>query len=255
MDQPDLLDQDPVFVFKGSMLATTILELTHLDLAKLDQQLAAKVAKAPEFFENIPLILATDKLAESEPLPNWPELLKVCHKHGLKIMALRASDPAQIDSAAAHLTLLPSSGAREKLIEPVTRQDAQPPVLKQVHAAQPEPQPPKPQHQPSKIVHQPVRGGQQIYAPGGDLIVLGPVSPGAELMADGNIHLYGPMRGRALAGVKGDLNAKIFCHRLTAELISIAGIYKVSEELRREPAWGDAAIISLSGEQLNITRL
>ena len=247
MDQPDLLDQDPVFAFKGSMLATTILELSHLDLARLDRQLADKVAQAPEFFENIPLILATDKLASGEPLPNWPDLLKVCHKHGLKIMALRASDPAQIDSASAHLTILPTSSAREKLIAPAACV-TEPPLLEPITPAEPA-------RAPSKIIHQPVRGGQQVYAPGGDLIVLGPVSAGAELMADGNIHLYGPMNGRALAGVKGDLSAKIFCRRLSAELLSIAGFYKVSEDLRREPAWGQSAIVSLSGERLNITRL
>jgi len=101
----------------------------------------------------------------------------------------------------------------------------------------------------------PIRGGQQVYAQGGDLIVLAPVSPGAELLADGNIHVYGPLRGRALAGIKGDTSARIFCQQLTAEMVSIAGQYKVAEDLRRDPLWAEAVQISLSGDVLNITRL
>ena len=99
------------------------------------------------------------------------------------------------------------------------------------------------------------RGGQQIYAQGGDLVVVSSVSPGAELLADGNIHVYGPMRGRALAGIKGDTKARIFCQQLTAELVSIAGQYKVSEDLRRDPLWGASVQVNLSGDVLNIIRL
>ena len=76
-----------------------------------------------------------------------------------------------------------------------------------------------------------MRSGKQIYAEGGDLLILAPVSHGAEVIADGNIHVYGPLRGRALAGVQGDSTARIFTTELDAELVSIAGQYKVSEEL------------------------
>lgn len=86
-------------------------------------------------------------------------------------------------------------------------------------------------------------------------MIVSSVSPGAELLADGNIHVYGPMRGRALAGIKGDTKARIFCQQLTAELVSIAGQYKVSEDLRRDPLWGAGVQISLSGDVLNIVRL
>ena len=109
--------------------------------------------------------------------------------------------------------------------------------------------------QPTRIITTPVRGGQQVYAPGGDLVVLAAVSPGAELLADGNIHVYGPMRGRALAGIKGDTKARIFCRQLAAELVSVAGQYKVADDLRRDPLWGQQVQVSLSGDVLNITRL
>ena len=107
----------------------------------------------------------------------------------------------------------------------------------------------------SKIITSPVRGGQQVYAQGGDLIVLALVSAGAELLADGNIHVYAAMRGRALAGVKGNSGARIFCQQMGAELLSIAGQYKVAEDLRRDPLWGEAVHVSLSGDVLNIKRL
>jgi septum site-determining protein MinC len=98
-----------------------------------------------------------------------------------------------------------------------------------------------------------VRSGTQIYARGGDLIVTAAVSPGAELVADGNIHVYGVLRGRALAGAAGDSAARIFCTRLEAELVSIAGHYLVSEQL---PAGmqGFPVQIALVDEQLTITR-
>ncbi len=81
------------------------------------------------------------------------------------------------------------------------------------------------------------------------------VSAGAELLADGNIHVYGPLRGRALAGINGNSEARIFCQQLGAELLSIAGQYKVAEDLRRDPAWGKATQTYLNEEQLQISEL
>ncbi|NQD19314.1 septum site-determining protein MinC, partial [Pseudomonas aeruginosa] len=163
---------------------------------------------------------------------------------------------------ALDLPVLPPSGARERPLDikdSAPRKPAEEPSPS-VGEARPEPakaeeKPAEPVSRPTKVVKTPVRGGMQIYAAGGDLIVLAAVSPGAELLADGNIHVYGPMRGRALAGVKGDATARIFCQQLAAELVSIAGNYKVAEDLRRSPQWGKAVHVSLSGDVLNITRL
>jgi septum site-determining protein MinC len=245
MSQADLLDQDPVFQLKGSMLAITVLELGHNDLDRLDRQLASKVSQAPNFFSNTPLVLALDKLPEGEGLLDLGALMAICRQHGLSTLAIRASRAEHIAAAQAiTLPVLPPSGARERLLE-----------LSPAPAAKEPEKPPEPQLQPSKIITTPVRGGQQIYAQGGDLIVLAPVSAGAELLADGNIHVYGAMRGRALAGIKGDRTARIFCQQLGAELLSIAGQYKVAEDLRRDPLWSEAVQVSLSGDVLNITRL
>ncbi|NIB39235.1 septum site-determining protein MinC [Pseudomaricurvus alkylphenolicus] len=113
---------------------------------------------------------------------------------------------------------------------------------------------PPPAPMQSKIITTPVRSGQQVYAAGGDLIVMSSVSAGAEILADGNIHVYGALRGRALAGVRGDSKARIFCQSLEAELISIAGSFKLDEDLRGE-LWKKPAQASLSDEALNITGL
>ncbi|WP_404824687.1 septum site-determining protein MinC [Pseudomonas tussilaginis] len=251
MSQTQSPDQDPVFQLKGSMLAITVLELARNNLEGLDRQLAAKVAQAPNFFSNTPLVLALDKLPPGEGPIDLPGLMRVCRHHGLRTLAIRASRIEDIAAAIAiDLPVLPPSGARERPVEPE-------PEVKKAEPAPPPPPAPalEPAIKPTKIITTPVRGGQQIYAQGGDLVVVSSVSPGAELLADGNIHVYGAMRGRALAGIKGNTRARIFCQQLTAEMVSIAGQYKVSEDLRRDPLWGTGVQISLSGDVLNITRL
>jgi septum site-determining protein MinC len=243
MSQADPLDQAPVFQLKGSMLAITVLELTQNDLERLDQQLAVKVEQAPDFFNNTPLVLALDKLPAECDL-DLPALITLCRKHGLRTLALRAGNQQIIEAAGAlDLPVLPPSGAKERKLDLSSKAQAEPAKS------------PEPAYRPTRVITTPIRGGQQVYAKDGDLIVLAAVSPGAELLADGNIHVYGPLRGRALAGIKGDTNARIFCQQLAAEMVSIAGHYKVAEDLRRDPLWTEAVQMKLSGDVLNITRL
>lgn len=245
MSQTELLDQESVFQLKGSMLAITILELAHADLEALDRQLAAKVEQAPAFFNDAPLIVALDKLPASERLLDVKAVVELCRRHGLRTLAVRSADQSiQARCQDLDIPVLPPSGARERPIALAPKAEPAPP-----------PKPLEPEVKPTKVITTPVRSGQQIYAAGGDLIVLAPVSAGAELLADGNIHVYAPMRGRALAGVKGNGAARIFCQQLGAELLSIAGHYKVCEDLRREKHWGQAVQVSLSGDMLNITGL
>jgi septum site-determining protein MinC len=118
----------------------------------------------------------------------------------------------------------------------------------------PGPAPGGPQVSPFTLITRPVRSGQRIYAAGGDLSVVAAVSAGAELMADGNIHVYGPLRGRALAGMKGDTEARIFCQDLQAELVSVAGHYRVSENIPRELK-GAPVQIFLDQKVLHIEKL
>ncbi len=122
-------------------------------------------------------------------------------------------------------------------------------------AAAREPARPRPQPLPSGlVVKEPVRGGQQVVAPEGDLIVMAPVSAGAEVAAAGHIHVYAPLRGRAFAGMNGDERAMIFCEQLNAELLSIAGIHLVNEELDAR-LLGKRVRASLDGERLRVEPL
>ncbi|MDU1085134.1 MAG: septum site-determining protein MinC, partial [Leclercia adecarboxylata] len=106
----------------------------------------------------------------------------------------------------------------------------------------------------TRLIDLPVRSGQRIYAPNCDLIVTNHVSAGAELIADGNIHIYGSMRGRALAGASGDRDAQIFCTHLEAELVSIAGVYWLSDNIPAEFS-GKAARLRLADNALTVQPL
>ncbi len=243
MNQVDPLENRSVFELKGSVLALTILELTANDPDRLNVQLTEKVEQAPQFFQDAPIILALDKYPEGAQPLDLASLLSICRQHGLRALAVRTESPEHI--AAANLldiAVLAPSNARERPL-------AITPAAAQVV------EPVEPELMPAKIITQPVRSGQQIYAKNSDLIVLAAVSAGAELLADGNIHVYGPLRGRALAGINGNLDARIFCQQLGAELLSIAGQYKVAEDLRRDPLWGKATQTCLNEEQLQISAL
>lgn len=250
MTQADLTDQEPVFRLKGNMLAVTVLELARNDLSRLDRQLAEKVAQAPNFFTGTPVLLGLEHLPADDAPLDLGALLDICQRHGLIALGARASRPDDLEAAdELGLPLLPPASTRERpASEPQAVSAPEVPVEKTA-------QPSEPESRPTMVITRPVRGGQQVYAAGGDLVVLSAVSPGAELIADGNIHVYGTLRGRVMAGAKGDSNARIFCQQLTAELLSIAGHYKVAEDLRRSPQWGKPVHVSLSGGVLNITRL
>ena len=112
-----------------------------------------------------------------------------------------------------------------------------------------------PTSSPTIIVDKPVRSGQQIYAEGGDVICTALVSQGSEIIADGNIHIYAPFRGRALAGASGDKNARIFIHSMQGQLISIAGVYRIFDKELPASLYGKSVVVSLDGGKLNITAL
>lgn len=290
MTTTDLFDEQPTFQLKGTMIAITVLELVVYDKTLLKLQLAEKVAQAPNFFGNTPMVIALDKLQSEPDALNLEDLHNLCRQHGLQTLAVRTDRPDMIEQAAQlDLAVLPPSRAREKAVDPgievavAARQLAQEKVAQEKKAEadkeaekkkqeesmyQAEQVEPEDQatigvtdplltvsYQPSKIITTPVRSGQQVHGKDCDLIVLAPVSAGAELLADGNIHVYGPMRGRAMAGISGDRNARIFCHQLGAELLSIAGVFKTAEDMRRDPQWGGAVQAVLAGEELKIVCL
>lgn len=192
------------FELKGSLFTLTVMLLRYADYPAIEQALVDKVRQAPGFFNNTPLVIDLE-LLPSYQCPDFRALLELLHRYGLVPVGVRNGTQAQQQAAlSSGLPLLPEG-------RPSTRREE--------HTSR------------SRLFNHPVRSGQQVYAPDGDLILLSTVSAGAEVMADGNIHVYGALRGRALAGIKGDSSARIFCQSLEAELISIAGHYRVIEEL------------------------
>lgn len=242
---------------KGSLAPMTALELEEFDSASFEQELAAKVQQAPGFFENLPVLIGLEKFTGTSL--DFEKLISICATHTVKAVAVRgASSELQEQAKASGLGILAkqkdrtteSKAESENLEEPAQEQtqntqNAPAPAVKIVT---------KTTTQASKIVHHPVRSGQQVYAAEGDLIVLASVSAGAEILADGNIHVYGTLRGRALAGVKGNTKARIFCHGMAAELVSIAGQYKVSEDIPSGEL-GKPCQVYLEEDALNIRKL
>lgn len=227
----------PPFELKGSLFTLTVLHLFQLDRTAIEQYLAAKVKQAPGFFNNTPVVIDLEGLAQPRnglDGVDFHGLYELLRQYGMAPVGIRNGSP-ELQSAArqAGLPALPDSrvaGAARK----------------------PERTDPAPAR--NRIVNHPVRSGQQIYAADGDLIVLGVVSAGAEVIADGNIHVYGALRGRALAGVRGDVETWIFCQSLEAELISIAGRYRISEQLDAADR-GKAVQVHLVDDRLVVEHL
>jgi septum site-determining protein MinC len=160
----------------------------------------------------------------------FPQLVGMLRGLGMIPVGVRGGSAKQNQAARAmELAVLGDSTRAARAAESTT--DRSEPAKAPPSADAP-PEPPAAQGSlGSLLVDRPVRSGQRIYAAGGDLTVVGPVSSGAELMADGNIHVYGPLRGRVIAGLQGELGARIFCRDLQAELVSVAGHYRVSENI------------------------
>ncbi|PIE41993.1 MAG: septum site-determining protein MinC [Gammaproteobacteria bacterium] len=243
------------FKLKGSRVTITILELYRYDYQEFTEQLANTVQTAPDFFRQMPVILSLEKY-QGEGFIDFIEVSELCREYGLVPVAVRGGTEEQAVSAnVAGLAQLPASHEREATPPPAKQE----PVAQETQAVHHNAKPDGTDSNNSNgsenlLITTPVRSGQQVFAPKGDLIIVAPVSAGAEVLASGNIHVYGPLRGRALAGVNGDSSARIFCQSLEAELVSIAGSYKVNEDLRKQN-WKDSIQARLENEQLVIDKL
>ncbi len=214
-----------VFQLKGSLFTLTVMHLLRFDLAALQEQLLLAIKQAPKFFQHMPIVIDLQKLTAAESAVDFPALIASLRAQGLIPMGVRGGTPAQQKAALdINLAVFPTTKAEAAEVtpqQPAKITAAPAPTRAATHPSQT-----------TKLITQPVRSGQQIYAKQTDLIVLAPVSAGAELIADGHIHVYGPLRGRALAGVSGNEEARIFCQTLEAELVAIAGHYWVNEDIQ-----------------------
>lgn len=238
--------------FKGTALKIIQAQLRTADVALLHAALAELTGNSPDFFEND---LAVLDFSNAESLPesaDWPAIRQLLRASGLHAAATlglpeglaAAAEQAGLPTISASALSRPARAKAAEAAPPPPAVAESTPLPAQEAAPAPVPEPP-----PRTItLDKPLRSGQRFYAKGCDLIVTAMVSAGAEVIADGNIHVYAPLRGRALAGASGDKSARIFTTSLEAELVSVAGLYRTFEagvpaDLARQPA-----TVSLSGD-------
>jgi len=215
------------FKLKGSQFTLTILQLLDTDLSTISTQLEELHNNTPNFFQDTPVVIDISLLKPNASL-DFEALKQQLNQFNLIPVGVRGGTSAQTQEASAcGFAIMPEdkSSAQMQNKTPSTIQSKVPP-LRRSYAKMTY------KRHPSMLVTKPVRSGQQVYAKETDLIVLAPVSHGAELLSDGHIHVYGTLHGRALAGINGDSEARIFCKSLDAEMVSIAGKYKLNDETK-----------------------
>ncbi|WP_106479027.1 septum site-determining protein MinC [Phytohalomonas tamaricis] len=232
------------FTFKGGMLPMTVMELTSADPERVRAQLSSKLSQSPAFFQHTPVVLSVEKL--DEPHLALERLCAVCRAHKLLPVAVRGGGDSIKQSAwALGLGWFPTQENRPQAVNSSSDDATAEAVLNEA---------PLSAASGGRIYRGTVRSGQQVSASEGDLVVIGAVNAGAEILAAGSVHVYGPLRGRALAGIHGDREAGIFCHELHGELLSVAGNYKRLEDI--DPTLlGRAVQVRLLEDQLNIETL
>src|SRR5262245_56984204 len=246
------------FDLKGTMAPLTVLRLRSSDIQMVDRQLRVKISQLPHMFLHAPVLIDLGALEEASPLTviQVVAILKSCKLVPVAATNVPEAMRATIANEGLGILQAPLSVGRERDIDAETIPDPdktplpekpKPPAAKVFvgRAVPPAPAPaPAPIVQPPYagpvVVRQPVRGGQVIYAQNNDLVVLAPVNAGAQVIADGHVHIYAKLRGRAVAGAKGLAGARIFCQRLEAELVAVSDAYMSADEippaLRGKPA-------------------
>ena len=172
-----------------------------------------------------------------------------------------ATPVPSVPAAAVEIAPAPTTAAEapaEKAAEPATPKSAAEPLPERAAASTTSaasPTPAAPQSSSALVITRPLRSGQRVYARHTDLVVIGMVSQGAEVIADGNVHVYGPLRGKAMAGARGDTSARIFTTHLDAELLAVAGVYRVVEDKLDRSLHNQPALVRLDGDTLRIEAL
>jgi septum site-determining protein MinC len=230
------------FEIKSANLPLVSLLLKSTDLAQLADELKARFGDIPDFFDNDPLVLDLSPLGGQGEV-DFSELLHLLRGYRVMPVAVRGGSDEQMQQAVLKgLAVANELRVLEGLKQPQPERKAPAP-------AEPAPQRPELVEVPKAalVVDKPLRSGQQVYARGRDLVVMSMVNPGAEVIADGHIHVYAPLRGKAIAGAKGNTDARIFALALEAELLSIAGVYRTSEIALPAEVRGKAAQVRLAG--------
>ena len=236
------------FEIKSANLPLVALRLKSTDLDALAAELSRQYGDIPDFFDNDPLIVDLSPLPADAPGPDFVALIALLRFHRLAPLAFKGGTAQQAAAAlAAGLVGAPDAATVK------TATTAQQAIGQSPPAAPAEP-PLAGAQLPALVIDKPLRSGQQVYARGRDLVVMAMVNAGAEVIADGHIHVYAPLRGKAIAGARGNADARIFALSLEPELISIAGIYRTTENALPPEIWGRATQVRLvagpEGERL-----
>ena len=215
-------------------------------LADWTAQLDAQIARSPRFFDGRPVVLDLEGLAGAEA--GFPQLIEDLAARAIRVIGIENADEATLGPMLSALPPVLAGGRTVGL--PVLVPGDPPP--------EPEPEPPPEREPPALLVDRPVRSGQSVAFTAGDVTVVGSVASGSEVIAGGSIHVYGTLRGRAIAGLlgagPGGVPARIFCRRLEAELVAIDGVYKTADEM--DPALQGRAVQAwLDGDQIAMAAL
>ena len=255
------MTQNKIFQIKGELSAMMVLYLKGIDLKALEDDLSVQVDKSPQLFKGVPFVIDLSAIETGNNLDlNW--LKNLLTSRDLVPIGLRnVNADLEGKAKAAGWAILVDTGMKSKArtakdaITVEATEAVQP--LKTVEQELPAvaPETVEIQTPVETTMHiQQIRSGQQLSVVSGDLVVINSVNEGAELLVDGNIHIYGALRGRALAGIHGNRLARIFCQSLEAELVSIAGFYKMEEDIP-ESLRGKMVQIYLEADEIKIEAL
>jgi len=251
--QLPITDSPPV-VLKGSVFTLSVLKLNSCDINAIEQELTTRLSSALDFFKNAPVILDLENIQSQSGVLDFTNLTNIIRKCKLIPVGICNGSKEQTEGATSAGLAVLTSQSFDKIVKENNQKEGK----VEARSSQTEVNAPNSTvfvADTTKVIHHPIRSGQRVYAKGGDLILLAAVNAGAEIMADGNIHIYAPLRGRALAGLDGNEDCRIFCHSFEAELVAIAGNYRVFEDNVPADLYKKSVQIYLSGEQLNIDTL
>jgi septum site-determining protein MinC len=239
MHKPADVTREHAVEIRFGQVGLVQVRLHTTDPGSILDELTGKTATAPQFFDRTAVCLDLSALARPPAADEIRAVIDAVRRAGMLSVGL-AQGGASAESLARELDL--------PLFTHIRASGKTVPV---VQAAAP---PPEPAGLPALMQHQPVRSGQRVYARNRDLIVTATVAAGAEVMADGCVHIYGPLRGRVMAGAHGDTEARVFCQEFNAELVSIAGVFRVFETIPAELT-GVPVQAWLAGEDLRFARI
>ena len=246
-------NEKPLFELKGSVLTIIVLHINDTDANRFYPQLKKKIGQARSFFNNAPVLIDLSSVdEEGQRALDYEFLIETLRGLGVVPVGVRGAAASQTERVIqAGLGLLPAIKTEKMIEASVDQQSSEPesPNEKEQPGSSSKTTSQGPIVAPTKVITLPVRSGQQVFAPQGDLVILSSVNAGAEVLAAGNIHIYGALRGRVMAGINGDATARIFSLQCNPELVSVAGEYLVNE-LLDEALVNQSVMISLEGGRL-----